>query len=134
MLPTAWGRDKLVALPRSPQELWLYWELSASKVDEALRAGGSPRAELHLRYADGGRHAAELPCDLAAGRALLRAPTAGRSYYAELGLKRLGRPFALLLRSNEVLLPHGRPEPAGREDALELPEELRRFRPPPRDA
>ncbi|MBI4425500.1 MAG: DUF4912 domain-containing protein [Elusimicrobia bacterium] len=132
-MPPAYGREKLEAVVRDSRSLWLYWELSPSKIAEIAQVPGDWRAQIHLVLAETRQPAEEATCELERGRAWLQALPGGR-YYAELGLAVFGRPFRTLLRSGEFRMPWGEALHARAHSTLELPEELRRFKPPPRDA
>lgn len=128
-LPPGWGREKLIGVPRDPQRVWLYWELSPSKLAELSRTAGGAKPELHLVLADTRKPASETPCALEAGQAWL-AVLPGTAYRAELGLAEFGRPFRVLLRSEPFRTPWGTELRDRDRPALELPPELRRFAPP----
>lgn len=128
-LPPAYGREKLTAVVRDPNRVWLYWELSPAKLSQLAKQAAKAKPELHLVQAETRRPLKEAACDLSAGSAWLDA-LPGETYLAELGLADFGRPFTVLLRSEAFRLPWGEALRERRRPSLDLPEELRRFRPP----
>lgn len=130
-LPPAWGREKLVGLARDAARVFLYWELSPSKVAELSRVAGGALPQIHLVYEETRKPALETPCSLEAGSAWVAA-LPGTAYYAELGLAEFGRPFRVLLRSQPFRTPWGTELRDRERPRLELPPELRRFAPPER--
>ena len=100
-LPASYGTERLALLPRDPWWAFAYWE-----IDER-RLKGNPLGELRLYFEETGELALSVPCDLGARRFYVKAPHAGRRYYAELGLKPTLDTFRPLLRSNAAALPHG---------------------------
>lgn len=108
-LPQAYGRERLVLLPRDPQWIFAYWELApalARRQDPGL-------GELRLYFEETGELALAVPCDLRAGKFYIKAPHRGRRYFAELGLKPRADLFRPALRSRPVALPRGQPEDRG---------------------
>lgn len=109
-LPPSYGSEKLVALPKDPHWIWLYWELDKNKPGEIGASGAQkPQPVIRLLFAQSDQAACEVATDLEARNYYLKAPISGQSYYAELGLKRSGTSFTPWLRSNVVTVPYGYP-------------------------
>lgn len=122
-LPKAYGEDTFILLPRDPNWIFAFWELSPKKAEEAAKVSKQPGATalIQLYFSKSGKPALEVPCDLKSLKFYLKAPISGESYYAELGVKHSGRPFSTLLKSNTVTLPYGYPADATRPPAPEIP-------------
>lgn len=131
-LPPAYGREKLVAVPRDSRWVWVYWELAPSKLAEIAQTAGVARPELHLVRAETRRPVQESRCALEVGSVWIQT-LPGETYYAELGLASFGRPFRTLLRSQEFRMPWGASLHERTRSTLQLPEGLQHFKPPPRD-
>lgn len=98
-LPKSYGQDRLVALPRDPRTIWLYWELRNER-------GNS---EVRLYFAKDGRFASKASCRIENGNYYLQVPESGQSYYAEMESAGYGQGRNLLLKSNVVKVPYGYP-------------------------
>lgn len=107
-LPWDYGDDMLVALPRDPHTLFLYWDFRAQTVAEAFAGLQGGRAQLWILARAGGglERARTLDFALESRSFYVHDLQPGRSYVAEIHAidaagreRRLGRP------SNEVALP-----------------------------
>ncbi|MBI4345711.1 MAG: DUF4912 domain-containing protein [Elusimicrobia bacterium] len=128
-LPPGYGREKLVALPRDSRWVYVYWEMAPAKLTRILAEAAAAQPELHLALAETRKPVKELRCSLEAGCAWIEA-LPGETFFVELGLAGFGRPFTVLLRSEAFRLPWGDELRERTRPSLELPEELRRFKPP----
>lgn len=111
-LPAAYGEDALVALPRDPRTLFLYWEHTPATREAALEGLERPRAELRVfaRSAGGWELLRTVDVALEARGHYVHDLEAGRAYRAEIHLvDRAGREHALGGSSNEVELPTSGP-------------------------
>lgn len=103
-LPPGYGDDALVALPRDPETLWVYWDYAHPTVQEAMKGLENPYAR--LRIFEHGHLVREMDFALESRSFYVPGLAPGRHYRAEIyflgtnGLeKRLGRP------SNSIGLP-----------------------------
>jgi len=98
-LSKSYGQNRLVALPRDPYCLWIYWEMESKEQE----------AELRLYFAKNQRLAHKASCRIENANHYLDAPTSGESYYVELGRLDANKRWHPLLKSNIVTLPYGYP-------------------------
>ncbi|HEU4382651.1 MAG TPA: DUF4912 domain-containing protein [Anaeromyxobacteraceae bacterium] len=107
-LPWSYGDDALVALPRDPRTLFLYWDFAAGTVAAALEGMGGGRTQLWILARSGERleRVRTLDFALEARSFYVHDLEPGRAYLAEVHVvdgagreRRLGGP------SNEVTLP-----------------------------
>ena len=99
-LPKSYDQNWLMALPRDPNCIWLYWELKNRSGD----------AEIRLYFAKDQRLARTAPCRIENVNHYLEVSESGNSYYAEMGTAAAnGRQWRPFLRSNIVTLPYGYP-------------------------
>jgi hypothetical protein len=119
-LPRAYGRDRLVLMPRDPWTLFAYWEIGAGTRLEALRELGveADGAREVLRVYDvtfvtpaGDRACLAFDVEPPPGAtsAYATASRAGASYTVELGLRTPGNRFLPMARSNTASLPAAAP-------------------------
>jgi hypothetical protein len=114
-LPWAYGDDALVALPRDPRTLFLFWDYAARTVAEAFTGMEGGRAQLRV-FARGAGGALErvrtVDFALEARSFYVHDLTPGRAYLAEVhAVDRQGRERRLGGPSNEVALPTVGPSP-----------------------
>ncbi|MBI5202402.1 MAG: DUF4912 domain-containing protein [Elusimicrobia bacterium] len=128
-LPPGYGHEKLVALPRDSRWVWLYWEMAPAKLARILGQGKILQPELHLALAETRKPVKEQGCYLEASTAWIEA-LPGETFYVELGLADFGRPFTVLLRSEPFRMPWGDELRERTRPSLELPDELKRVKPP----
>lgn len=109
-LPIGYGDDALVALPRDPETLWIYWDYAHPTIQQAMSGLENPYAR--LRIFEQGRLVREIDFALESRSFYVPNLSAGRHYRAEIyflgtnGLeRRLGRP------SNSIGLPPRGPSP-----------------------
>jgi len=108
-IPPAYGIDRVVAMPRSPQYLFVYWELSGPK-SEQWRAK-DPDCQWYLRVTEtvsGWR--SDVRVDPEAANFYLKVKAGGR-YVVELGVM-AGSTFHPVCRSRDRELPTGEPSEA----------------------
>ncbi len=115
-LPEGYGLTMAALLPRDPEWMYAYWEITANTKARILRELGADifeKARQVLRVheipppaGEGGRHF-DVPVMLEAGSWYINAAGPGRSYCAEPGLVLPDGAFFGIVRSNEVTLPAG---------------------------
>ncbi len=114
-LPWGYGDDVLVALPRDPRTLFLYWDYAANAVAEAFAGMDGGRAQLWIfaRGPGGGlERVRTLDFALEARGFYVHDLEPGRAYLAEVhALDGQGRERRLGGPSNEVVLPTVGPSP-----------------------
>jgi hypothetical protein len=118
-IPDRYGQTYLQALPRNPEWLYLYWEVSPednARVSCELGEEELAGARYAIRLLDvtgiayDGTHALQrydTDIDRDTNDWHLHVPRANRSYVAELGWLTAGGRFAMLARSNTVTMPQG---------------------------
>lgn len=96
-LPGGYGDDALVALPRDPETLWLYWDYAHPTVQEAMKGLKHPHAK--LRIFEQGKLVREIDFALESRSFYVTGLAPGRHYRAEVffvgtegGEHRLGKP------------------------------------------
>lgn len=127
-LPWAYGDDVLVALPRDPRTLFLFWDYAARTVAEAFGGMEGGRAQLRI-FARGAGEALErvrtIEFALEARSFYVHDLTPGRVYLAEVhAVDGKGRERRLGAPSNEVALPAVGPSPLVDDRFARLPWDL----------
>lgn len=119
-LPAGYGDDALVALPRDPTTLWVYWDYAHHTVQEAMRGLVNPRAR--MRIFERGRLVREIEFALESRSYYIHDLEPGLHYRVELyfygddgRLQRIGRP------SNTIGLPPKGPSPIIDDRFVTLP-------------
>jgi hypothetical protein len=118
-LPETYGDHRLTIMARDPSTIFTYWEIAPWGFDELRARFGSAldHAEQILRVFDVSdipdgdlSHAPyfDFPVHHSAMQCYVTIPRPGRRHLFELGFRLSDGTFASLLRSNIVLLPHGR--------------------------
>lgn len=115
-LPREYGETMAALLPRDPNWMFVYWEITPASRAGVVRAHGADVLEKSrqvLRVHDAastGKGPAyfDIPVMLEAGSWYVRVQEAGRSYYCELGLVLPSGDFIGIVKSNTVVLPPGR--------------------------
>jgi hypothetical protein len=121
-LPRAYGRDRIVLLPRDPWTAFAYWEVTPTSRVQALRALGSDAegAREVLRVYDvtfltftGDNAWLSFDVELPGGADhwYLNVGRPGASFCAEIGLRTPGGRFLPLARSNTIATPRAAPSP-----------------------
>ncbi len=124
-LPPGYGRTRLTLLDVGPYLVYVYWEVTPSDALAAEREAGSDdaRAPWVLRFhgvADiGAQEYFDIPISLAAGNWYVHLWSAGKTYFAEIGLHAASGRFIPVSRSNLVSVPASGPL-AGEEVAHQL--------------
>ena len=139
-VPWGYGEDRVTALPRDPDWLFVYWELTDDALDQARKALGKSglNAWCSLRIHDVTGLALEVstsdPLDIAVDRDsrdwFVHVGKPGRTVRVELGLKGVDGGFRAIASSDPVEFPRKRPsenttvrwlEVQATHDALPLP-------------
>ena len=121
-LPRAYGRDRVVLLPRDPWWIFAYWEITPATRDEALRAFGveATGAQMILRVhdltasadtAEGDVPSIDVEVPSATGGRYVDVGRPGITSYAELGLRTPAGRFVPLVRSNTLHVPPSQASP-----------------------
>ncbi len=127
-LPWSYGDDVLVALPRDPRTLFLYWDFAPATVAGALSGMEGGRTQLWI-FARGGGDGLErvrtLDFALEARSFYVHDLEPGRAYLAEVhAVDRQGRERRLGGPSNEVRLPGVGPSPLVEDRFARIPWDL----------
>jgi hypothetical protein len=115
-LPDSYGENMLVALPKDPRNLFLYWEVQEARAEEARQSLGKnwDQVKWTLRVFDvtslqGVKEAYhnffDVTIELGAGKHYLEVEGDGREYIVELGLKDDNKGFSSICFSNRVQTP-----------------------------
>jgi len=123
-LPSSYGDDALVALPRDPRTVFLYWDHARETVARGLEGLDHPRAQLWIfaRAGAGWDRLRALDFALESRSYYVHDLEPGRSYRAEIHLvDRAGRERLLGAPSNEVLLPPVGPSPLIDDRFIRIP-------------
>lgn len=116
-LPRDYGETMLSAMPRDPNWIFVYWEITPASRASLVRAHGpdifeSSRQVLRVHdmtaREDGGPAHMDVPVMLDEGSWYVRVQEPGRSYCCELGLLLQDGEFLGIVKSNTVALPPGR--------------------------
>ena len=119
-LPSAYGYDRIVLLPRDPWSAFAYWEITPASREDAARRVGAYGDQAHdvlrvhdIRASTTGDHEAALSFDVELPAGVeswyLRLPRPGWSYYVEIGLRLPGGGFLPLARSSTIVSPRTTP-------------------------
>lgn len=127
-----YGDHHLVFLPRDPYWAYMYWELQADRIDQALASLGYPHPVnwvLRVYSPADTRHQAgtdyfDTPIDVDARKGYLHLAPPGGSFIAELGIVAPSGDFARVVVSNAISLPRDRPSDALDEKWALSPEEI----------
>jgi hypothetical protein len=123
-LPWGYGDDAMVALPRDPRSMYLYWDPAAPTLQRWFEGLDHPRAQLRVfaRHGDGWDPIRELEVALESRSWYVHDLEPGGSYRAELhAVDRAGRERLLGAPSNVVLLPPLGPSPSIDDRFARLP-------------
>lgn len=116
-LPQYYNQTYLRAMPRDPQWLYLYWELSRQTIDGIKNALGEEIFETSkpiLRVSDitdiqyngsNAHHTFDVAINHYANNWYLKVPQAGRTYVVEYGFMTPAGKFYLVIASNDVMIP-----------------------------
>lgn len=124
------------ALPRDPNWIFVYWEITPASRERLIRAHGADIFESSrqvLRVHDmtaresGGPAYMDMPVMLDEGSWYVRVQEPGRSYCCELGLLLPDGKFAGIVKSNTVALPPGRVSEAMDEKWLAVSEDFEKL-------
>lgn len=116
-LPREYGETMAALLPRDPNWMYVYWEITPGSKARIIREHGSEvfengRQVLRVYAADApgaeGPMHFDVPVMLEAGNWYVHVQDAGRAYCCELGLVLPAGEFIGIVRSNTVTLPPGR--------------------------
>ena len=121
-LPRAYGRDRIVLLPRDPWWVFTYWEITPATRVQALRALGTEAEgarELLRVYdvtfitftGDNAWRSFDVELPPGADHWYLNVGRPAASYCVEIGLASAGGRFLPLARSNAVTTPRATPSP-----------------------
>lgn len=105
------GEDRIRAIPRDPESVFLYWDLDGPRSAEVIREVG-PRCEWVLRalnLSDGTSRS--IPVEPEAGNYYLEVAP-GQTYGFELAVKAAGK-WRTICRTERVQMPPGKPARAG---------------------
>jgi hypothetical protein len=111
-LPSSYGEDTLVVLPRDPRTLFVYWDHAEATLREGFRDLEAPRVELWLyaRAGDGWELLRRAPLALESRGFYVHGVDAGRAYRAELRVvDRAGRERLLGPGSGDAEVPPAGP-------------------------
>lgn len=112
-LPGSYGEDRLVLVPRDPEWVFIYWELSDASYRRALALVPGGRVVLRLYVEQESGHTGVSEQDVGAGsrRVYARARGGDRAMMAELGLRGRGDVFVTMVRSDRTSIPVARVRP-----------------------
>jgi len=105
-LPESYGKTRVVLLVVDPNLLHAYWEVVPDKLQEASQMEDSSQAVLRFYEASG---CFDVDVDLRPRNWFVPLWSAGKSYYADLGLRGGDGSFIQLARSNVVHTPQALP-------------------------
>ncbi len=112
-LPHEYGRERIVLLPRDPQTVFAFWEVTERHLDaERKRAGGEARLCVRIYDVtgapfDGRNEVAFFDQEVyeRVGSWYFNLDRPGRAFCADLGVRSAGGGFVTLLRSNTISVP-----------------------------
>ena len=116
-LPDSYGKDRIVAMPRDPYWVHVYWEITEGAISGALKSLGraqqNARRILRVYSSDAeGAGAERVLFDIfltpEARNWYINVGGPGRTYRVDLGLLTAGGKFVCLMRSNVVSTPRDR--------------------------
>jgi uncharacterized protein len=126
-LPWEYGGDTLVALPRDPRTLFLYWDYSGDTVARSFEGLDDPRAQLWIFWrVDGGwDRLRAIEFALESRGYYVHDLEPGRTYRAEIhAVDRHGRDRLMAGSSNAVTLPPVGPSPVVDDRFVRIPWEM----------
>ena len=137
-LPQGYGETRVVLLPRDPNWMFSYWEVTEqtfqeikSKYGEDIFTQAHPTVRMVQIQSNNGtikpiKHV-DVTVVLEAGNWYLRSEEDGSSWFVELGLKRDNGEFILIARSNYITLPRGRVSNLSDEKWATIKEEMEKL-------
>jgi len=113
LLPASYAEDRLVLVPRDPEWVFIYWELSEASYRRALALVPDGRIvlRLYVEQASGATGVSEQDVATGSRRVYARARGGDRSMMAELGLRGVGNVFVTMVRSARTHMPVARVRP-----------------------
>jgi hypothetical protein len=113
LLPASYGEDRLVLVPRDPEWVFIYWELSEASYRRALALvpGGRVVLRLYVEQDSGATGVSEQDVGAGGRRVYARARGGDRAMMAELGLRGRGDVFVTMVRSGRTPIPVARVRP-----------------------
>lgn len=125
-LPWSYGDDALIALPRDPRTLFLYWDHAQTTLSGAFEGLDGPRAQIWLFVRGAGWERIRVVDFALESRGYyLHDLEPGRVYRAELHVvDRHGRERLLPAASNPMLLPQHGPSPVVDDRFVSIPWDL----------
>jgi hypothetical protein len=126
-LPWSYGTDALVALPRDPRTIFVYWDHAGSTLDSAFSGLDHPRVQIWLfaRAGEGWDRLRALEFALESRGYYVHDLEPGRTYRAEIhAVDRAGRDRLVGASSNEVALPPVGPSPIVDDRFIRIPWDL----------
>jgi len=114
-LPAGYGTTEAVLLPRDPNWMFIYWEITENSKKEACRVHGADifqkgRQVIRVRQAaayDGAGKYFDIPIMHEAKNWYINVQESGGAYYCEVGLALPDGVFISLVKTNTVNLPSG---------------------------
>lgn len=132
-LPEGYGKTTAILLPRDPNWMFLYWEITPGAKALMAREYGPDIFKKSLQVlrvydaepaGESGPGYSDLPVELEAGSRYLRVQNGGRTYYCELGLVPPAGVFLVIVKSNAVTLPAARDAGTWADKGLAAREDL----------
>lgn len=113
VLPASYAEDRLVLVPRDPEWVFIYWELSDASYRRALALvpGGRVVLRLYVEQDSGTTGVSEQDVGAGSRRVYARARGGDRAMMAELGLRGGGDVFVTMVRSERAHVPVARVRP-----------------------
>ncbi len=110
-LPSGYGKTEIMLLPRDPNWMFAYWEITRDSLDRIKSERGNKisSASQIIRVYSGDKNVKcfDVPVMFEAGNWYINVRESGNSYYCEIGLLCDGE-FISLAKSNTVKLPSGK--------------------------
>jgi len=115
-LPDGYGTTEAILLPRDPNWMFIYWEITENSIQEASRVHGpdlfeKSRQVIRVHQAaspDGGGKYSDIPVMHNAKNWYVNVPESGSTCFCEVGLVLPDGAFVSLVKTNTVNLPAGR--------------------------
>jgi len=114
-LPESYGSTEAALLPRDPNWMFIYWEITGNSKAEVSRTHGhdvfeKSRQVIRVYDATGGQAGRyfDIPVMIDARNWYINVQESGRTYYCEVGLVLPDGRFICLVKTNTVNLPPGR--------------------------
>ncbi len=113
-IPKNYVKSSITAIPRDPEWIYLYWELSENTINEIKNTLGNDiftKSQFTLRLLDVTEHtedsapALDIEINGYANNWYLKAPVPGHSYFVEYGLLTDNHMFVRIMNSNVVHIP-----------------------------